>query len=166
MSLPPDREEAALAELEKIVQGDKLAEVFDMLEPRAGKLAKQPSSVSFIILFGALLGLLGIVLGFFAEASYGFPWLLVVLCTAFLIAGGMALGNLVSIGRRGLSLEKKGRAIAAFLEPITPILSRTRQTAALREVSKQLGEGVQTQLERELGPVESKPERALISDSS
>jgi len=150
MKLSSEREETALAELEKIVRGDKLGQIFDVLEPRAGKLAKQPTAISFIVLFGALFGLIGIILGFIAYTVYMFPAALIVICTGFLIAAGMSLGHIISNGSDVIRAERKGKAIAGFVEPLLPLLGKTKQTNTMKDITRQLGEGVQAEIEREL----------------
>jgi hypothetical protein len=158
----PNLEDAYLIELEKTVRGEKLHQIYDALEPRAMRLVDQQSAVSYVILFGALFGFAGLLLGFFANTTYGLPWILIAILTSFLIAIGMALGNLISIGWKGLALERKARNLKAFLKPILPILGQTNQTKEIKEVKKQLSIGVQKQIEHEMGNQREKADKQLL----
>jgi hypothetical protein len=148
-SLPND-DDLTLEELHKILSGERLGQVFDQLEPRARRLSKQPSAVAFGILFGALFLILGVVLGYFAWLVYGFPWTLVALCNLALTAAGIALGNIIALGRKGIAFERKARSVEAFLRPLMPILIQLRKDPATRDVGRQLADNITAQIDEEL----------------
>jgi hypothetical protein len=141
-----NKKRIAIEELDGILRSERLGQVFDVLEPRAQRLAKQPSAVSFGVLFGALFLILGLIAGQLASIYLLLPGILIGLMVFAFTAAGIACGNLVSIGREGLRLERRSRGLERYIRPLLPVVVQTNQRAATKQLTTNLTDAIAVEI--------------------
>jgi hypothetical protein len=142
----------ALEELDSILKSERLTKVFDVLEPKAQRLSKQPIAISYSILFGSLFLAISSIVGYLAVAQLHFPTTLMALVVIALTTTGLCLGNLVSVGKEGRRLERRGRAIEKFVRPLLPLIAQTNRRVITKDLGKNLTETVMIEIDHSSPP--------------
>lgn len=143
-----NKKKVAKKELDEVLSSKRLAEIFDVLEPRAARLSKQPSSVVFGVFGGAFFLFLGILFSSFGESVFHLSIFMIWTAICALSVSGIALGVLMSTGIRGLRLEKRGRAIEKFFGPVIRVFKELDGNEATKPLCEELKASVIRELDQ------------------